>query len=309
MYDVIIIGAGPGGMTAAIYTQRANLKTVMIERAAPGGYMVNTYEVENYPGFGRVAGHELSEKMFTHTQELGVEYQYGDVSRIVDKGDYKEVHTADGNRFDGRAIILATGTLPRKSGAAGEERFISKGVSFCAVCDGAFFKNQEVIVLGGGNSALDEALYLTSLDVKVTIVNILDSLQADRSTIAKAEADPDIDFLLGHEIVEYKGDNKLEKVTLRNVSTDERFDKEIAGVFVFIGLTPNSKFVEDLGITNEQGYIVTDEKMRTKIPGIFAIGDVIDKDLRQIVTATSDGAIASQSIAAYLEEQRQQEKR
>ncbi len=302
MYDVIIIGAGPGGMTAAIYTQRANLKTMMIEKAAPGGYMVNTYEIENYPGVGKVTGYELSEQMFNHTQTLGVTYQYGDVIKIEDKGRYKKVHTADGNVYDTKALIVASGTVPRSVEVPGADRFLSKGISFCAVCDGAFFKGKEVIVLGGGNSALDEAIYLTSMDVKVTVVNILNSLQADKGTVEKAKKNPYIDFLLGHEITEFKGDNALQSVTLRDVNKDDSFDKKIDGVFVFIGQVPNSGFVKPLGIANQQGYIEAKDDMTTHVPGVFAIGDVIDKKLRQIVTATSDGAIASQSVSRYLEE-------
>ncbi len=301
MNDVIIIGAGPGGMTAAIYTQRANLETMMIEKSAPGGYMVNTFEIENYPGFGRVSGYELSEKMFNHTQELGVKYQYGDVEKIVDKDTYKEVHTQDGKVYKTKAVIVGSGTVPRKVGSEGEEKFFSKGISFCAVCDGAFFKGQEVIVLGGGNSALDEAMYLTSMDIDVTVVNILDSLQADKGTVEKAKKNPRIKFLLGYEVVKFEGEDKLERVTLKNVKTDETMVKEVPGVFVFIGQIPNSVFVKDLGITNDRGYIVANERMETKVPGVFAIGDVIEKELRQIVTATGDGAIAAQSCAKYIE--------
>ncbi len=301
MYDVIIIGAGPGGMTAGIYTQRANLKTMMIEKAAPGGYMVNTYEIENYPGVGKVKGYELSEKMFEHTQSLGVTYQYGDVNHVEVDGEIKKVHTADGKTYETRALVIASGTNPRMVEAKGADTFFSKGISFCAVCDGAFYKGKHVIVLGGGNSALDEAIYLTGMKVKVTIVNILNSLQADKSTVEKAKKNPNIDFLLGHEIIEFKGDQALQSVVLRDVDNQKTFEKKIDGVFVFIGQNPNTEFIKDLGITTEQGYIKAEADMRTSIPGVFAIGDVIDKKLRQIVTATSDGAIASQSIARYLE--------
>jgi len=301
MRDVIIIGAGPGGMTAAIYTKRANLDTVIIEKAAPGGYMVNTYEIENYPGFGKVSGYELSEKMFNHVRELGVEYLYGDVTKIVDKQEKKEVHTADGKVHEAKALIIASGTVPRKTEAKNEEKFLSRGISFCAVCDGAFFKGKEVIVLGGGNSALDEALYLTSMDIKVTVVNILDSLQADKSTVEKAKNNDKIDFLLGHEVTEFQGDDSLKAVELRDVKTKKTHTKEVAGVFVFIGQIPNTTFLEDLPVLTPQGYVKVNERMETDIPGIFAVGDVIEKDLRQIVTATADGAIASQAVSRYLE--------
>ncbi len=301
MYDVIIIGAGPAGMTAAIYTQRANLKTMIIEKSAPGGYMVNTYEVENYPGFGRVSGFEISEKMFNHVMELGVEYQYGDIASIVDKGAHKEVHTSDGSVYTTKTVVVGTGTNPRELGAPGEKKFTSKGISYCAVCDGAFYKGKDVIVLGGGNSALDEAIYLTGMDASVTIVNILDSLQAHKSTVEKAKANEKIDFLLAHEVVSFNGDDALKSVTLKNLNTEETFEMAIDGVFMFIGLVPNSAIVKDLGITNDQGYIEADANMRTAIPGVFAIGDVINKSLRQIVTATNDGAIVSQSVSEYIE--------
>jgi len=301
MYDVIIIGAGPGGMTAAIYTQRANLKTMMIEKSSPGGYMVDTFEIENYPGVGKVTGFELSEKMFTHTQELGVEYQYGDVNGIVDKETHKEVHTQDGKVFKAKAVIIGSGTKPRKVGAANEDKFQSKGISFCAVCDGAFFKNKEVIVLGGGNSAIDEAIYLTSMNVKVTVVNILDSLQAHKGTVEKAQKNDMIDFKLGYEVTSFNGSDKLESVTLKNVHSDETEEFKTDGVFVFIGQIPNTSFIQDLGITNQQGYIKANALMETGLPGMYAIGDVIEKELRQIVTATADGAIAAQNVAKYIE--------
>ncbi|MFW6298572.1 MAG: thioredoxin-disulfide reductase [Bacillota bacterium] len=301
MYDVLIIGAGPGGMTAAIYTQRANLKTAMIEKAAPGGYMLDTWEIENYPGVGVVSGFELSDKMFKHTQELGVEYLYGDVTKIETEGDVKKVYTADEKVYETKALILASGTNPRKVGVPGEDKFISKGISFCAVCDGAFFKDKEVIVLGGGNSALDEAIYLTTMNVKVTIINILPDLQADKGTIEKAKKNDMIDFILGHEVVSFNGDDKLESATIRDVETKEERTLEVQGTFIFIGQIPNTEYVKDLGITNKQGYIKTNDKMETGIPGVYAIGDVIEKDLRQIVTATSDGAIASQQVAKYIE--------
>ncbi len=302
MYDVLIIGAGPGGMTAAIYTQRANLKTAMIEKAAPGGYMLDTWEIENYPGVGKVSGFELSDKMFKHTQELEVEYLYGDVTRIENGDKTKKVHTADGNVYETKAIIIASGTVPRKVGAPGEDKLISKGISFCAVCDGAFFKNKDVLMLGGGNSAIDEAIYLTTLNARVTVVNILPDLQADKGTIEKAEKNENIDFILGHEVASFNGDDKLESVTIRDVESKEERTLDVQGAFIFIGQIPNSGFVQDLGITNEQGYIKTNGKMETGVPGIYAIGDVIEKDLRQIVTATSDGAIASQQVAKYIEE-------
>lgn len=297
----MIIGAGPGGMTAAIYTQRANLKTAMIEKAAPGGYMLNTWEIENYAGVGIVSGFELSDKMFNHTQEVGAEYVYGDVTKIESDGNIKKIHTADGKVHETKAVIIASGTVPRSVGAPGEEKFVSKGISYCAVCDGAFFKNKHVIVLGGGNSAIDEAIYLTTMNVRVTVVNILPDLQADKGTVEKAKQNDMIDFILGHEVASFNGEDKLEGVTIKDVKTKEKKDLDVQGAFIFIGMIPNSDFVKDLGITNERGYIKANERMETGIPGIYAIGDVIQKNLRQIVTAAADGSIASQQVSKYIE--------
>jgi thioredoxin reductase (NADPH) len=300
-YDVIIIGAGPGGMTAAIYTQRSNLKTMMLEKAAPGGKMMTTWEIENYTGFGKVSGFELSEKMFNHTQELGVEYRYGDVTNIVDKGTYKEVHTASGEIFETGAVIIGTGTIPRSTNAKGESKLTGRGVSWCAICDGAFFKDMEIAVIGGGNSAIEEAVFLTKTVKKITVVNLLPSLQADAKAVDEAKETGKMDFMLGYEVVSFNGDNQLESITLRNVETKEESDLKVEGAFVFIGQIPEVSFAKDLDITNKWGYIEVNEKMQTRVPGIYAIGDVIAKDLRQIITAASDGSIAAIEVAKYLE--------
>ena len=300
-YDVIIIGAGPGGMTAAIYTQRANLKTMMLEKAAPGGKMMTTWEVENYTGFGKVSGFELSEKMFNHTQELGVEYRYGDVSNIVDKGTHKEVHTQSGEIFETGAVIIGTGTIPRSTNAPGESKLTGRGVSWCAICDGAFFKDMEIAVIGGGNSAIEEAVFLTKTVKKITVINILPTLQADAKAVEEAKETGKMEFMLGYEVVSFNGDNQLESVTLRHAETKEEMDLKVEGAFVFIGQIPEVSFAKDLDITNKWGYIEVNAKMQTRIPGIFAIGDVIDKDLRQIVTAAADGSIAAVEVAKYLE--------
>ena len=301
-YDVIIVGAGPGGMTAALYTQRANLKTLMLEKAAPGGKMMTTYEVENYTGLGKVTGFEISEKMFNHTQELGVEYKYGDVTKVVDLGDYKEIHTATGDVYTTKAVIIGTGTIPRGTGAPGEEMLTGRGVSWCAICDGAFFKDLDIMVVGGGNSAIEEATYLTKMVKHITVVNILEDLQADAKAVEEAKETNKMDFLLGYEIVSYNGKDKLESVTIRHAKTKEEQDIVVEGAFVFIGQIPETGFIKDLGITNQWGYIEVDAKMATRIPGIYGIGDVLDKELRQIITAGSDGSIAAVEASKYINE-------
>lgn len=300
-YDVIIIGAGPGGMTAALYTQRANLRTLMLEKAAPGGKMMTTWEVENYTGLGKVSGFDLSEKMFNHTQELGVEYKYGDVTKIVDLGDFKEIHTASNEVYKTKAIIIGTGTVPRGTNATGESRLTGRGVSWCAICDGAFFKDRDIVVVGGGNSAIEEATYLTKIVKHITVVNILETLQADAKAVTIAKETGKMDFLLGYEVVSFNGENQLETVTIKHAKTGETKEVTAEGAFVFIGQIPETSFIKELGITDKWGYIVVDPKMATSIPGIYGIGDVIQKDLRQIITAASDGSIAAVEVSRYIE--------
>ncbi|MCK5762088.1 MAG: FAD-dependent oxidoreductase [Candidatus Izimaplasma sp.] len=301
-YDVIIIGAGPGGMTAALYTQRANLKTLMLEKAAPGGKMMTTYEVENYTGLGKVTGFEISEKMFNHTQELGVEYKYGDVTEILDLGDYKEIHTSSGEIYKTKAVIIGTGTVPRGTNAPGETRLTGRGVSWCAICDGSFFKDLDIVVVGGGNSAIEEATYLSKIVKHITVLNILETLQADAKAVDEAKATNKMDFLLGYEILSFDGKDKMESVTIRHAKTKEEKVIEAQGAFVFIGQIPETGFIKNLRITNKWGYIEVDAKMQTRISGIYGIGDVLDKELRQIITAASDGSIAAVEASKYINE-------
>ena len=294
IYDVAILGAGPAGMTAAVYTSRANLSTIMIERGVPGGQMVNTNEVENYPGFASILGPDLSNKMFEHAKKFGAEYAFGDVKRLIDGDEYKTIVTGN-KEYKARAVIIATGAEHKKLGIPGEEEYSGRGVSYCAVCDGAFFKDRELVVVGGGDSAVEEGIFLTRFAKKVTIVHRRDQLRAQKILQERAFANEKIDFIWSHTVKEIHGkDGKVNSVTL--VSTKDGTEREFKtdGVFIYIGLVPLTKPFEHLGITNEDGWIITDEEMRTKIPGIFAAGDVRAKSLRQIVTATGDGSIAAQ---------------
>lgn len=300
-YDVVIIGAGPGGMTAALYTQRANLSTVMLEKAAPGGKMMTTWEVENYTGLGKLSGFDISEKMFNHTQELGVEYKYGDVVNVVDKGERKEVHTASGEVYIAKAVIIGSGTVPRSTNAPGESRLTGRGVSWCAICDGAFFKEKEIVVVGGGNSAIEEAVYLTKMVSKITVVNFVDSLQADAKAVDQLNATGKAEYYLGYEVISFNGEKELETVTIKNRENGESIDIPVEGAFVFIGQVPETSFVKELDITDKWGYIVVDHSMATSVPGIYGIGDVIQKELRQIITAASDGSIAAVAATRYIE--------
>ncbi len=302
IYDVIIIGAGPAGMTAAVYTSRANLSTLMIERGVPGGQMANTEEVENYPGYDHILGPELSAKMFDHAKKFGAEYAYGDIKEIIDGKEYKTV-VAGKKEFKARAVIIATGAEYKKIGVPGEKELGGRGVSYCAVCDGAFFKGKELVVVGGGDSAVEEGVYLTRFASKVTIVHRRDKLRAQKILQDRAFANEKISFIWNHTVKEINEANgKVGSVTLVDVNTGEEQEFKADGVFIYIGMLPLSKPFENLGITNENGYIETNDRMETKVRGIFAAGDVREKTLRQIVTATGDGSIAAQSVQHYVEE-------
>ena len=280
IYDVVIIGAGPAGMTAAVYTSRANLSTLMLERGVPGGQMANTEEVENYPGFDTILGPELSTKMFDHAKKFGAEYAYGDVKEIIDGEEYKTIK-AGSKEFKARSIII----------------------SYCAVCDGAFFKEKELFVIGGGDSAVEEGVYLTRFASKVTIVHRRDELRAQKILQDRAFANEKIDFIWNHTLKQINEEGgKVGSVTLVSTANGEEKELKADGVFIYIGMLPLTKPFEDLGILNATGYIETNDLMQTRVPGIFAAGDVREKTLRQIVTATGDGSIAAQSVQHYVEE-------
>lgn len=302
IYDVVIIGAGPAGMTAAVYASRANLSTIMIERGIPGGQMANTEEVENYPGFDTILGPELSTKMFEHAKKFGAEYAYGDVSEIINGEDYKIIK-AGSKEYKTRSIIITSGAEYKKMGIPGEKELGGRGVSYCAVCDGAFFKQKNLIVVGGGDSAVEEGVYLTRFADKVTIVHRRDQLRAQKILQDRAFANEKVDFIWNNTIKEInEKDGKVGSVTLVNTVDGTEQEVQADGVFIYIGMIPLTAPFQNLGILNEQGYIVTNDKMETSVKGIFAAGDVRDKMLRQIVTATGDGSIAAQSAQHFVEE-------
>ncbi|GLO67132.1 MULTISPECIES: thioredoxin-disulfide reductase [Oceanobacillus] len=302
MYDVIIAGAGPAGMTAAVYASRANLETLMLERGIPGGQMANTEDVENYPGFDNILGPDLSNKMFEHAKKFGAEYAYGDIKEVEDHGDYKLIK-AGNKEYHTRALIIATGAQYKKLGIEGEESLSGRGVSYCAVCDGAFFKNRNLVVIGGGDSAVEEGIYLTRFANKVTIVHRRDNLRAQKIIQDRAFDNEKIDFIWDTVAETINGtDGKVSSVTLKNTKTNEVNDFDADGVFIYIGMVPLNEAFLSLGITNDEGYIATNENMETSIPGIFAAGDIRDKELRQIVTATGDGSIAAEAAIKYVED-------
>ena len=302
MYDTMIIGAGPAGMTAALYAARSNLKAALLERGIYGGQMNNTAEIENYPGYARISGPELAEKMFEPLENLGVEHLFGQVEKIEDHGDYKKIITED-EVFETKTVILASGANHRHLGVPGEEEYNSRGVSYCAVCDGAFFRDEDLLVVGGGDSAVEEAIFLTRFAKSVTIVHRRDQLRAQKLLQERAFANEKISFIWDSVVKEIKGDDRrVTSVVFENVKTGQISESDFGGVFVYVGLDPVSDFVKDLGICDEAGWIVTDQHMKTAIDGIYAIGDVRQKDLRQITTAVGDGAVAGQEVYKYITE-------
>ncbi|UOE93746.1 thioredoxin-disulfide reductase [Alkalihalobacillus sp. LMS39] len=308
IYDVVIAGAGPAGMTAAVYTSRANLSTLMVERGIPGGQMANTEDVENYPGFDHILGPDLSNKMFEHAKKFGAEYAYGDIKEIIDEGDYKIVK-AGSKEFKARAVIVSTGAEYKKLGVPGEKELGGRGVSYCAVCDGAFFKGKELVVVGGGDSAVEEAVYLTRFATKVTVIHRRDELRAQKILQQRAFNNEKIEFVWNHVVKTINDkDGKVGSVTIENTETGETKDFSTDGVFIYIGMLPLNESVKQLGILNAEGYVETNEEMETKVPGVFAAGDVREKSLRQIVTATGDGSIAAQTAQHYVESIQEKEK-
>ncbi|AVQ99836.1 thioredoxin-disulfide reductase [Oceanobacillus sp. M65] len=302
MYDVIIAGAGPAGMTAAVYASRANLQTLMIERGIPGGQMANTEDVENYPGYDHILGPDLSNKMFDHAKKFGAEYAYGDIKEVIDHGDYKTV-VAGKKEYNTRSLIITTGAQYKKLGIPGEEELGGRGVSYCAVCDGAFFKEKNLIVIGGGDSAVEEGIYLTRFADKVTVVHRRDKLRAQKILQERAFDNDKIDFVWNTVVETINGkDGKVGSVTLKDTLTGEVKEENIDGVFIYIGMVPLSEPFKSLGITNEEGYIPTNEHMETNVSGVFAAGDIREKTLRQIVTATGDGSVAAEAAIKYVED-------
>ena len=303
IYDVVIIGAGPAGMTAAVYTSRANLSTLMLERGMPGGQMASTEEVENYPGYEHILGPDLSTKMFEHAKKFGAEYAYGDVTEIIDGEEYKVIKSG-AKEYKTRTIIISTGAEYKKMGVPGEQELTGRGVSYCAVCDGAFFKGKELIVVGGGDSAVEEGMYLTRFASKVTVVHRRDKLRAQKILQDRAFANEKMNFIWNKTVKQVNGnaDQKVESLTVVDTQDGTETELKTDGVFVYVGMLPLTKPFASLNILNENGYIETNERMETTVPGIYAAGDVREKMLRQIVTATGDGSIAAQAAQGYVEE-------
>lgn len=301
MYDVIIIGGGPAGMSAAIYAARARLKTLIIEKAGCGGQIAITDHLENYPGFETgINGFELAVKMQTQATTFGSEITYGEVVSIDVNNKLKKVILQD-KEYETKTIIIASGANFKKLNVPGEQEFIGKGVSYCATCDGPFFRNKEIAVIGGGDSALQEALYLTKFATKINLIHRRNEFRAAKILQEKVLANEKINVVLDSVVEEICGTQMLESLTVKNIKTGNITNLSVSGVFLFVGWQPNTKFLENSGIKLENAYIITNENMETNIEGIFACGDVRKKQLRQVVTAVSDGAISAISAQHYIE--------
>jgi len=297
--DVVIVGSGPAGMASALYASRANLNTVIIERGLPGGEMQNTAFVENFPGFDKVSGEDLSDNMLSGALNFGAELIHTDVEEIGVRDNRKFVKIKD-KIYETDVIILATGAKYKSLDIPGEEEHKGSGVSNCAVCDGLFFTNKDVVVVGGGDSAVEEGTYLAQFANNVNIVHRRDELRAQQILQERAKETENVHFIYNKTVEEIHGENQVEQVILRDTETGEEEVFPSDGVFVYIGFYPNSSLVEHLDITDKEGWVLTNEQMETTVSGLFAVGDVRKKDLRQIVTATGDGAIAGQNAYNHI---------
>lgn len=303
IWDVVIIGGGPAGLAAALYAARAMRRTLVLEAVMPGGQIANTSEVEDYPGIEMTTGPELSDMLMRHAEKFGAVVNIGDEVTSVDfSGTIKKIVTGEGKTIKGKAVIIATGAAPRKLDVPGERELAGLGVSYCAVCDGPFFRDRHLAVVGGGDAAFDEALYLTKYASKVTIIHRRDEFRAQKVLVDRASTNPKVEFITSTVVESINSEQKLESLTLRNLKTNETYDLPIGGVFVYIGNIPNTSMFDACVDVDENGYIEVDANMATRCPGIFVAGDVRKSPLKQVVTAGADGSIAALTADKYLDD-------
>lgn len=304
-YEIAILGAGPAGLTAAIYATRSLRKVAVLEKGLPGGQIATTDMIENYPGFPEgISGPELMQKFEEQAKKFGTEFiNLFEVKEIMVDDKEKIIISKDGKEVVARAVIIATGQNPRRLNVPGESEFTGRGVSYCATCDGAFFKGKKVAVVGGGNSAIQEALYLTRFAETVTVIHRRDQLRADKILQERAFSNEKIRFLWDSVVEEIKGEQLVKGVVVKNVKTGEKSEHEFDGIFIYIGYEPNTYFLKGIVELDDNGYVITDEKLETSVPGIFACGDVRKNTLKQVSVAVGEGAIAATSAEHYLENQ------
>ena len=306
IFDVIVIGGGPAGLTAGIYLSRAKQKTLILNEGTAGGQMVLTHEIANYPGVENINGYQLSSIMKKQAQSFGCVVKANiKITSLQLDTDEKIIEVNGKDKYKSKAVILATGGRSRTIGAPGEDKFKGMGISYCATCDGDFFQDKDIIVVGGGNSALEEAVALTKYASSVTVVHQFDHFQAFESAVREAKSNPKISFIMESEIQEFKGDKSLESVTIKNMRTGEMSEMDIDGVFILIGYVPSTEIVKGIVKLNDQNEIITDENLQTNLTGVFAAGDSRAKKYRQITTAVSDGTIAALSLIEYLEKSKE----
>lgn len=304
LYDILIIGGGPAGLTAGMYAARSRLNTLIIERMALGGQVITTELVENYPGFPEgISGFELGERMARQAERFGLRTAYAEVTGIEVKGEIKEVRSSEGV-YRARAVIISTGADPAKLGVRGEDRLRGKGVSYCATCDGAFFQDLPIAVVGGGDTAVEEGVYLTRYASSVTIIHRRDQLRAARIIQDRAFSNRKIRFLWDTVVTEILGEKQVEGLILKNVKTGEASDLKVSGVFILVGMRPNTDFLKGILELDERGFIITNEDLETSIPGVFAAGDVRKTNLRQVAVSVGEGALAAYLAEKYLERMR-----
>lgn len=301
VHDLLIIGSGPAGLTASIYAARAELDTLVIEKAPmSGGQIINTYEVDNYPGFPGITGFDLGMKFREHSDHLGAKHVIGEVKEFTVEDGIKKVILENGDEYLAKTAIISTGAVYRKLGAKGEAEFSGMGVSYCATCDGAFFRNRTVAVVGGGDVAVEDAIFLARLCKKVYVIHRRDEFRAAKTLSTRLLACENVEILWNHVVDEIKGSDKVEGITVTDVK--EKTSKEITldGVFIAVGMVPNSQIYQSAVACDDRGYIVANENCETSVPGVFAAGDIRTKELRQIITAASDGANAITAVERYL---------
>lgn len=298
--DTVIIGGGPAGYSAALYCTRAGLSTVIVEKMTPGGQMATTTQIDNYPGFEEgIDGFELGDKMRKGAERFGAKTHYAEVTGVSLEENPKKIATTNGDLY-AKTVVIATGAAPRELGIADEQRFRGKGVGYCATCDGMFFRGKTVAINGGGNTAVEDALFLSKLCEKVYLIHRRDTLRASRAEAQALEKAPNVEFLWNKVVTGLEGADKLEKIVLQDTVTKDTTTLDAQGLFVAIGRVPSTELFKDVLKTDAFGYIEADETTRTSIPGVFAVGDVRTKPLRQVVTAVGDGAVASKYIEEYI---------
>jgi len=302
-YDVVIVGAGPGGLTAGLYSARANRKTICLEKYLPGGQIAKTGDVEDYPGFEHIEGAELAMKFADHAKKFGLEIKMEEVAEVYVDGDYRIARCESGNLYRGRAVILSTGGSPVYLGVPGEEEYSGKGVSYCAICDGAFFRDRIIAVVGGGDAAVEEGMFLTKFASKVYIIHRRDELRAQKIIRQRAFENDKVEFIWDTVVETINGDGtRVTDLSLTNVKTGEKSTLEVGAIFPYLGFRPNSKITRENMRTDQGGYILTDEKMETSIKGVYACGDVRAQLVRQITNAVGDGTTAAVAAEKYIEE-------